>query len=71
MNHLTYPLSFAYISIFLYKSETFFFKRYRYRMYFNTKFLVLLTFFRAFKGFFNKCYYNFDDANKIGHYRSS
>ena len=35
-------------------------KKYRYRLHFNTKVLIFLTFFCVFKGCFNKHGYNLD-----------
>ena len=47
MNHVTHPLSSADISIFLLEISKFCcIKKYRYRLHFDTKFLILLTFFK-------------------------
>ena len=42
-------------------------KKYRYRLYFDMLFLILLTFFESLKIFYNKHGYNFDDVNKSGY----
>ena len=48
MNHVTYTLSSADISIFSPEiSKSCYIKKYRYRLHFNTKFLILLTFFES------------------------
>ena len=39
-------------------------KKYRYRLHFDTSFLILVTFFWVCKGCFNKNDYNFDDVSK-------
>ena len=43
----------------------------RCRLYFDTLFLILLTFFESLKIFFNKYGYNFDDVSKNGLSRPS
>ena len=55
INHVTHPLSSADISIFSPEISTFCYtKKYRYRLHFGTKFLILLTFLESLKIFFNK-----------------
>ena len=50
MNHVTYPLSSADISIFSLKIRKFFYiKKYRYKMYFDSLFLILSTFLESLK----------------------
>ena len=50
MNHVTYPLSSADISIFSLKIRTFcYIKKYRYKMYFDSLFLILSTFLESLK----------------------
>ena len=39
-------------------------KKYRYRLHFDTYFLILLTFLETLKLFLNKHGYNFDDVSK-------
>ena len=52
INHKTHPSSSADISIFLPEINKFcYIKKYRYRFYFGTLFLILLTFFESFKIF--------------------
>ena len=72
IKYVTHHLSSADISIFSLEISNFcYFKKYRYRLHFNTKFLILLTFFLVFKGCSNKCGYNFDDIAKIGYSSSN
>ena len=72
INHVTYPLSSADISNFSPEISNFLcIKKYTYRLHFNTQFLNLLTFFRVFKGYFNKHGCNFDDVSSIGYSRPS
>ena len=48
MNHVTHPLSSADISIFLPEVSNFcYIKKYRYRLYFDTYFLFILTFLES------------------------
>ena len=72
INYVTHHLSSADISIFSLEISNFcYFKKYRYRLHFNTKFLILLTLFLVFKGCSNKCGCNFDDIAKIGYSSSN
>ena len=65
VNHVAHPLNSADISIFLPGISKFcYIKKYRYRLYFDTLFLILLT-FRVLKDFFSQHCYNFDDAAKM------
>ena len=55
MNHVAYPLSSADISIFsLETSKIRYIKKYRYRLHFDTNFLILLTFVESLKIFLIK-----------------
>ena len=50
MNHVTYPLSSADISIFLPKiSKCYYIKKYRYRFHLDRQFLILLTFLETLR----------------------
>ena len=50
INHVTHPLISADISIFSPETDNFgYIKKCRYRLHFNTKFLILLTFFESLK----------------------
>ena len=52
INHMTYPITSADISIFSREISNFcYVKNYRHRLHFNTKFLILLTFFEFLKVF--------------------
>ena len=52
VNHVTHPLSSADFRIFLLEISKFcYFKKYRYRLYFDTLFLIFLTFFESWKIF--------------------
>ena len=52
INHVIHPLSSADISNFLLEISKFcYIKKYRYRLYFDTLFLILLTFFESLKIF--------------------
>ena len=63
-----HPLSFADINNFLPEISKFcYIKKYKYRLYFDTLFLILLTFFQSWKIFFDKRGYNFDDVSKNGY----
>ena len=71
INHVTHPLSSADISILLPEFGKFcYIKKYRYRLYFYTLFLILLTFL-SLERFINKHGYNFDDISKNGWSRPS
>ena len=68
MNHVTHPMSSVDISIFSLEMSSFcYIKKYRYRLHFNTKFLILLFyfFFWVLKSWFKKHSCNFDDVSKI------
>ena len=50
MNQVTHPVSYTDISIFSPEISKFFYiKKYRYRLYFDTHFLILLTFIESLK----------------------
>ena len=70
MNHVTHSLSAADITIFSPEIRKFcYIKKYRYRLHFDTYFLIFLAFLESLKIFFNKAGYNFDDASKNGYPR--
>ena len=68
MNQVTHPVNSADI----YHPEICKFsyiKKYRYRLHFDTWFLILITFFWVFKNFFNKHANNLDDVSENGYFR--
>ena len=66
------PLDFCWHQHFLSEINKFcYIKKYRYKLHFDTQFLILLTFFWVFKDSFNKNVYNFDDVSKDGYSRPS
>ena len=68
MNQVTHPVNSADI----YYPEICKFsyiKKYRYRLHFDTWFLILITFFWVFKNFFNKHANNLDDVSENGYFR--
>ena len=72
MNHVTRPMSPADISNFSPEIIKFcYIKKYMYRLHFDTKFLVLLTFLESVKMVLIKKNYNFDDVSKNGYARPS
>ena len=71
INHVTHTLSFTELSIFSPGINNIYcIKKYRYRLHFNTSFLILLTFL-SFSGCFDKHGCNFDDVSKISCSRPS
>ena len=64
---MTHILSSADISILSPGISNFcYINKYRYRLHFNTYFLILLTLFDSLKVVF-KCGFNFDDVSKFGY----
>ena len=69
INHVAHSMNPADISNFSTEISKFcYIKKYMYRLHFDTKFLVLLTFLESLK---IKKSYNFDDVRKNGYARSS
>ena len=67
MNDKTHSLSSAEISIFSPEISKFYkFKKNKYRLHFDTQFLILLKFFWVFKDCLKKHGYNFDGVSKSG-----
>ena len=72
MDHVTHPLSSADISNFSTEISKFcYIKKYMYRLQFDAKFLILLTFLESLKIVLTKKSYNFDDVSKNGYPRPS
>ena len=65
MNNVTHFWVLLISTFFLLEISKFcYFKKYKYRLYFNTSFLILLTFCWIFTDCFNKHGYNFYDVSK-------
>ena len=65
MNHVTHPLSSTDISIFSPEISRFcYVKKYKYRLYFDKQFLILLPFFEFLQGFLINMIIIFDDVSK-------
>ena len=72
MNHVTNLMSHADISNFSpVISEFFYIEKYMYRLHFDSKCLILLTFHESLKIVLIKKSYNFDDVSKNDYTRSS
>ena len=66
MNHASHPLSSADISIFSSEiSKYCYIRTYRYRLHFDTQFLILLTFFESLRSVFSKHGYNLMISAKL------
>ena len=72
MNHMTYPLSSADISIFSSQISKFcYVRKYKYTLHFEHIISNSFDFFWVFKELFDKQGCNFDDVSKIGYFRPS